>query len=173
MKKRRDKIIRNVVLTVTLLAAVLRSLFMIISKRIIAHLDRRKGGRTMNRDNYAVGVARDYPACDDTPEELISLVTKLSDEEEEEDRPSDYSAQRFRELISETYHQLGGKILNPIVVSDSERGIRIAWKNADREVRVTLPDSAEKQAYIFFKSGNHSELDDVSAEVLARRLQAI
>jgi hypothetical protein len=179
MKKERDKLSPNVLVTVALLSAFPLSLFALIAKRVATLRERRRDGREMDRkedylkcappDNGCGGTARapsDYRPDKIRVEEMRVLVRELSQEEDEEDRPSKHSMDAFERLISETCQR-------PVVVPDSEHGIRIAWKNAEREVRVMLPDSGEKQAYMFFRMGTHSELDEVSAEVLAKRLEAI
>lgn len=107
-------------------------------------------------------------------EQLHDLVSGLSHEEDEEDRPSEYSLNTFNQLIRETCERLNGTIPRPVIIPDSEHGIRIAWKVGEQEVRVVVPESQNRRAYIYFRRGNHSEIDEtLSANILAARLEAI
>lgn len=107
-------------------------------------------------------------------EQLRDIAMELLQEEDEEDRPSDYSIRTFEQLISETCERLGGAIPRPAVIPDSEHGIRIAWKNAEQELRVVVPESQDRRAYIYFRRGSHSELDEtLSADLLVGRLEAM
>jgi hypothetical protein len=183
MKKTRDKRAANMLVGDALLSSAPLSRIAFIAKRIVSILWQGKGEtmsydgerhfRMAPPDGCGRGTARGYDQNTVSPEQLRALVTKLSEEEDEEDRPSSYSTRVFEQLMTETWNRLGGKIGRPVVVPDSEQGIWIAWKNSDREVRVVLPKSEKQRAYIFFRKGSHSELDEVSADVLAERLQAI
>lgn len=107
------------------------------------------------------------------PLSLRRLTSLLDNDDEDEGRvgPTMYAFKKAFELIEEAEHIIGaGPSSSPVV--DSEGGIRITWRNGDKQVKLVCPATREAEVYIYHASpdGNALKNRNITGAALAERL---
>lgn len=100
---------------------------------------------------------------------------KRCDNEEDGDyifKPSDYSENFVKDLLSSTYKLLSFSPPLPSVSSDGDGGLRIEWEKNNRDLRLVCPSKEEKEKYIYFEDGDESKIEkNIDEKTLASLLQ--
>ncbi len=104
----------------------------------------------------------------------LDLQALQKEEAEEGFEITDYSIETVKRIIGDAYQMLQRNIPVPTVASDDEGGVRIEWKGSQREVRLVVRRDSIKKSYIYYRSGDHSDIDsELSGRILAYRLQSV
>jgi hypothetical protein len=111
----------------------------------------------------------------ETPETSTSRLAKLLEENGEDDYgalgPSQLAFYAALKLVDEAERMIKGKVISSPVV-DSQGGIRITWRNGDRQVKLVCPATNETPVHIYRSSPLRNLLQNanITAAVLADNL---
>lgn len=107
----------------------------------------------------------------------IKSLLELLDLEKEDEygtlRPVDYSFKTTINLLIEAYGILGEIFPKGAATTDDQGGIRINWKNRDKNCRVCLfcPSNSEENAYIYHQyNDDYGSDEQVSVSSLVKWL---
>lgn len=98
----------------------------------------------------------------------LRLLERIPDREF---RPSKYAYRTAWWLLQEAYIYLTDSFPEPSIAPDGEGGISIDWTNDGRLVRLDIPMSSLRRAYVYYEHGqDHGVVYELSAKVLANWL---
>ncbi|MGA7952469.1 MAG: hypothetical protein WCA07_03005 [Gloeobacterales cyanobacterium] len=116
-------------------------------------------------------------ATDKQPIQTVqNRLTALYHQEEEEcniSKPTDHSFNTAWKLVTEASELRGKYFQKATVATDDEGGIRLRWRNPnkDREVRLYCPANTTKKMYIYHEEGDSYRAEyNVSGRTLAEWL---
>ncbi|MCI0490370.1 MAG: hypothetical protein L0229_27570 [Blastocatellia bacterium] len=97
----------------------------------------------------------------------LNELLSLDDTDGYRFRPSRYAYQTAWWLILEAYSYLGDDFPEPSISPDGEGGISLDWMNDKRLVRLDLPESPSRRAYIYYEDGEkHGVVYTLSGKAL-------
>jgi hypothetical protein len=118
-----------------------------------------------------------------TQDNLGNMITELRESltgEEHDDygvlRPTTYAFNTILDLLFTAAVEMGEGRTFPYgsVTTDRDGGIRIEWRNGERNVRLIVPSRQEGMRYIYFEEGEeYRAIPVVTAAELRRRLEAL
>ena len=102
----------------------------------------------------------------------LKRIEELRDEEDEEDRPSEYAYKRALDLLRQTAKELRLDFRRAHVCIGPDGGLRITWSSGAREVRLICGAGPTSKTYIYHESpGAHDVEYSVNAPALTRYLR--
>lgn len=115
-------------------------------------------GRVARRalDSVASSNALTSEAYRATVERLRSLLQ----EEDEEDRPTEYASAQATRLLRDLAGSLGMQFPLATVVVGPDRSVRLLWARSDREVRVSLGGTEANRSYVYWRTHDSSGVED-------------
>ncbi len=100
---------------------------------------------------------------------LLDLLDLDTEDEYGILRPNDYAFKMAMNLIIDTYTMMGDEFPQGSSSTDDQGGIRINWKNSQKDCRVCLfcPSNPEQKSYIYYqKNEDYNTVEDVSSLTL-------
>ena len=86
-------------------------------------------------------------------------VEELRNEEEEEDRPTDYAYQRAVAILKEAAGQLGPNFPQAVVATGPDRSLRLLWSCGRREVRLVIGGAPANKTYFYREPAGYPGVD--------------
>lgn len=105
----------------------------------------------------------------------LSRLLDLLDESGEDDYgqigPSQFAFKTAFRMVQRAEKLAGGEFSSSPVV-DSEGGVRVTWRNGDRQVKLVCPATQEASTYIYHSSSAGSSIrnQNVTIDALAKQL---
>jgi hypothetical protein len=103
----------------------------------------------------------------------VKSLLELLELPEEDDygtlRPTDHAFKRAIELLLNAYESLGERFPRGFASTDEEGGIRINWRERQKDCRLCLfcPANPEGKAYIYHQSGEeYASEESISEDIL-------
>lgn len=102
----------------------------------------------------------------------LGRIEELLQEDDAEDRPSDYARESAVEFLQQVARELGLHFPRASVSVGPARGLRITWSCGGREIRLICGPSPASKTYIYHESPTAHAVDcRVSGPALARYLR--
>lgn len=102
----------------------------------------------------------------------LARVEQLRREDIEDDRPSEFAYQCALNVLVEAGRELGLKFPRASASVGPNRGLRITWSLAAKEVRLICGGTPANRSYIYSESGpNHGVDHTVNGDQLAQHLR--
>ena len=100
-------------------------------------------------------------------EVTVSRVRELLSEPETDEygisRPTPYAYHRALQLLEGASRQARHPIPRGSASTDSEGGIRVTWTRTNRELRLVVASSVERDSYIYYEAGDSYGVEAVSS----------
>ncbi len=119
----------------------------------------------------ATSVAASAPLTSRDFQITLDRLRGLEQDEDVEDRPSDYAYCRIVELLRELAGNLGMQFPRAIAVTGPSNGIRLLWSRNEREVRVTVGGSEANKSYLYWRDSGQSGIGTLNGQILHQRLR--
>jgi hypothetical protein len=98
-------------------------------------------------------------------------------EENEGSRPTEYAYRAARSVVESAYGRLLSErktsmfnIPLPIVITDDRGGVKLAWHQGTKHVRVNFGAAPELRAYLYFESSAEHDIEALQPSNLSKRL---
>jgi hypothetical protein len=112
------------------------------------------------------------PAFSRFAQSVLSLRTKEEGEPEEDLPATAYSVVQVFYLTPQSRFSLSQAWQAPVVVTDGYGGIRMTWRNRDRDVRVAVPGNEEGKRRLYWEEGDsYGSIPDVTPTTLTKYLR--
>lgn len=106
-----------------------------------------------------VSVAASSPLTSKDYRVTLERLRALKQDDDEEDRPSEYAYQRTVRLLRDTADNLGMQFPPAMAVTGPNKCIRLLWTRSDREIRVTVGGSEANKSYLYWRESGRSGIE--------------
>jgi hypothetical protein len=114
-------------------------------------------------------VAEDRPLKD-----LARLIVDIRNDRDEESPPTDYAVSQTISLVETSAMLLAQRWKLPRLATDGYGGLRLSWKENNRELRAVVTASREKERYLYWEDpGGYGSISNFTAITLFSYLDSL
>ena len=117
------------------------------------------------------------PHSQDPWSPVVAEIDGLMAPSEEEDVATEHAYRAARAVVESAYGRLWSEkktlvpnIPPPVVMTDDRGGVKLAWRQGAKHVRVNFGAGPEMRSYLYFESPTEHNVEDLQPSNLSRRL---